>query len=62
MTLLEQCQIWHEQNEHQKIVDLIQAMPEEERTPEADMELARAYNNLADPEVPEGRELLRRAI
>ncbi len=62
MTLLEQCQLWHEQDRHQQIADTLEAIPEEERTPELDLELARAYNNLADPETPEGRELLRQAI
>ena len=35
---------------------------EEERTPEMDSELARAYNNLADPGKPEGIDMFRRAI
>ena len=48
MTLLEQCQIWHENDEYQKIIDAIEAIPAEERTPELDSELARAYNNAAD--------------
>ena len=44
MTLLEQCQIWNDQNEYQKIVDAIEALPAGSRTPELDSELARAYN------------------
>ena len=50
MTLLEQCQIWNDRCEYKKIVDAIEALPEGERTPELDSELARAYNNLAGPE------------
>ena len=61
MELLEQCQLWHEQDEHQKIADALEAIPAQARTPDQDMELARAYNNLADPGTPEGRELFRRA-
>ena len=44
MELLEQCRIWHENDEHQKIIDALEAIPEGERTPEQDLELARAYN------------------
>ena len=50
MTLLEQCQIWNDRCEYKKIVDAIEALPEGERAPELDSELARAYNNLAGPE------------
>ena len=62
MDILEQCQKWHENDEHQKIIDALEAIPAEERTPEMDMELARAYNNLGDPDNPEGRKLLHRAL
>ena len=62
MTLLEQCQIWHTHDQHQKIFDALEALPPEERTAATDMELARACNNLADPQTPEGQALLRRAI
>ena len=55
MDLLERCQKWHENDEHQKIVEALEAIPAGERTAEMDMELARAYNNLADPGTPEGR-------
>ena len=48
MTLLEQCQVWHENEEDQKIIAEIEALPAEERTPELDSELARAYNNAAN--------------
>ena len=34
MTLMEQCQIWNDNDEYQKIVDAIEVLPEEERTPE----------------------------
>ena len=47
MTLLEQCQRWHENEEYQKIITEIEALPSDERTPELDSELARAYNNAA---------------
>ena len=57
MNLLEQCQKWHENDEYQKIIDALEAIPE--RTPEMDSELARAYNNLAEPG---DRELLKKAI
>ena len=62
MELLEQCRIWHENDEHQKIIDALEAIPEGERTPEQDLELARAYNNQGDPGTPEGRALFQRAI
>ena len=45
-----------------KIIDALEAIPAEERTPEMDMELARAYNNLADPSEPEGKKLLHQAL
>ena len=42
MTLLEQCQIWHTHDQHQKIFDAIEALPPEERTADTDMD-QRAY-------------------
>ena len=62
MDILQQCQKWHEKDQHQKIVDALTALPETERTPETDMELARAYNNLSVPGEPEGRKLLHQAL
>ena len=62
MDILKQCQKWHEEGKQHKIIDALEAIPAEERTPEMDMELARAYNNLADPSEPEGRKLLHRAL
>ncbi len=62
MDILEQCQKWHENDKHQKIIDALEIIPAEERTPEIDMELARAYNNLGDPDNLEGRKLLHQAL
>lgn len=62
MDLLEQCRLWHEAEEHEKIVQALEALPEEQRTAATDMELARAYNNLAQLDEPEGREMLLRAL
>ena len=38
----------YEESKQHKIIDALEAIPAEERTPEMDSELARAYNNLAD--------------
>lgn len=54
MDLMEQCRIWNENEEYQTIINTIEALPEERRTPELFSELARAYNNIADPENPAG--------
>ena len=62
MDILEQCQKWNEENKHQKIIDALEAIPAEERTPEMDSELARAYNNLADPHKPTCKEMLKKAL
>ena len=62
MDILEQCQKWNENNEYQKILDALEAIPAQERTPEMDSELARAYNNLADPYKAGGRDMLKKAI
>ena len=43
MGLLEQCQQWFEQDEAQKVIDTLEAIPAEEHTPELDSELAKAY-------------------
>lgn len=59
MNLLEQCQKWNENDEFQKIIDTLEDIPAEERTPEMDSELARAYSNLADPG---DRELFEKSI
>ena len=59
MDILQQCQKWHEANKFQKIINALEAIPAEERTPEMDSELARAYNNLG---APSNCELLKKAI
>ena len=59
MESLEQCQLWCEQSEHQKIIDTLEAIPAEKRTPEMDSELARAYGNLAEGS---DRELYEKAL
>ncbi|MED3549206.1 SMI1/KNR4 family protein [Cytobacillus praedii] len=45
-TLFEQLNKWHEEDEHQKIADLLIAIPDDERDYEVISLLARAYNNL----------------
>ena len=60
MDILQQCQKWHENDEFQKIIDALEAIPAEERTPEMDSELARAYNNWGG--IRSNREALKKAI
>ncbi len=62
MDILQQCQKWHEEDKYRKIIDALEAIPAKERTPEMDSELARAYNNLADPYKPDGKEMFKKAI
>ena len=60
--LLEQCETWHEAGEYSRIVEALERVPEDERTTEIDMELARAYNNLGEPGDIEGRRKYRKAL
>ena len=62
MTLLEKCQKWYEAGQFPKIIEALEALGEDGRTPELASELARAYNNEADPNTSEGRLMLHRAI
>ena len=48
MDLLQQCRQWFDQNEIQKEIDTLEAIPAGERTPELDSELAKAYIAVAD--------------
>ena len=48
MELLEQCQQWFEQDEAQKVIDTLEAIPAGERPPELDSELAKAYIAIAE--------------
>lgn len=48
MDLLQQCRQWFEQDEVQKVIDALEAIPAGERTPELDSELAKAYIAVAD--------------
>ena len=61
MELLQQCQLWFEQNEMQKVIDALEAVPAEERTPELDSELAKAYIGIAEIG-EEGRALYEKAL
>ena len=56
MDLLKQCQQWFEQDEAQKVIDILEAIPAEERTPELDSELAKAYIAVAEIEEREPYE------
>lgn len=56
MDLLKQCQQWFEQDEAQKVIDTLEAIPAEERTPELDSELAKAYIAVAEIEEREPYE------
>ena len=57
--LLEKCQIWNEDGNYAKIIEELEMIPYENRTPETDSELARAYANIAEPS---DRELFKKAI
>lgn len=59
MNRIEQYEIWHKNNQFQEIVDAIQGLPQGERSPEVDSQLARAYNNLAGPE---DKDLFQKAV
>ena len=48
MDLLKQCQQWFEQDEAQKVIDTLEAIPAGERPPELDSELAKAYIAIAE--------------
>ena len=61
MELLQQCQLWFEQNEFQKVIDALEAVPAGERTPELDSELAKAYIGIAEIG-EEGRALYEKAL
>ena len=44
MDILEQCQTWRKQNKRKLIINLIESLPEEQRTALVDSELAIAYS------------------
>ena len=50
MALMEQIELWEEAEEYQKIIDSIEAIPQEEKDYDLTMILALAYNSLADDE------------
>lgn len=49
MELLEQCKNWNDDGEYEKVLEALEILPENARSPEMDSELARAYNNLGNP-------------
>ena len=55
MDILKQCQKWHEESKQHKIIDALEAIPAEERTPEMDSELARAYTSAIPATAPSER-------
>ena len=48
MDLLKQCQQWFEQDEAQKVIDTLEAIPAEERTPELGQRIGKAYIAVAE--------------
>ena len=47
MDILQQCQIWSEQNKHELIINLVESLPEEQRTALVECELAKACIDMA---------------
>ena len=62
MDILAQCQIRNEEENFNKIMETLEAIDANKRTPEMDSELARAYNNLGNPDTYEGRKMYRKAL
>ena len=62
MDILQQCQKWHEDDKHHKIMDALEAIPADKRTGDIDMKLARAYNNMGNSETLKGRQMLKHAL
>lgn len=48
-SLMENLEQWHQEDRYQQIIDAIEKLPSDEQTPELISQLARAYNNLAEP-------------
>ena len=57
--LLKQCQKWHKEEKYELIIEELEAIDEDSRTPELDLELARAYNNYANCQ---DKDLLNEAV
>ena len=51
MDILKQCQKWHEESKHHKIIDALEAIPAEERTPEMDMRAGPGLQQSGGPTV-----------
>ena len=62
MNLLEQCQKWNEEDEFQKIIDTLEAIPAGERTPEMDSELAPHEARPGDTDTQELIDSCRRCL
>lgn len=48
MTLLEQCRIWNKNHEYKNVIVAIESLEDKYKSPELDVELAYAYNNIGD--------------
>lgn len=62
LALVEKIQRWHEQDEHQLIIDLLERLPQSQMDYDLTCYLARAYNNLAQPWMDSYQQLLERAV
>ena len=62
MDISKQCQKWHEEDKHQKIVDALRAISAEERVLGNGYGAGPRLQHLADSSEPEGRKLLHQAL
>ena len=62
LALVEKIRRWHEQDEHQLIIDLLERLPQSQMDYDLTCYLARAYNNLAQPWMNSYQQLLERAV
>ncbi len=58
MDILQQCQIWQEQGRHELIVNLIESLPEEQRTALVECELAKACIDMAQIDSMQAKDIL----
>ena len=58
MDILQQCQIWQEQGRHELIVNLIESLPDEQRTALVECELAKACIDMAQIDSMHAKDIL----